>query len=69
MGAGRSLAQLLVADGELVVDSPAARVRVFSRGHSRKTDRDDAVSIGLATLQADGVLPVGPDGDPPAAGG
>jgi transposase len=72
MGAGRSLAQRLVADGEPVVDIPAklaARVRVFSRGHSRKTDRDDAVSIGLATLQADGVLPVSPDGDPPAAGG
>jgi hypothetical protein len=52
-GAGRSLAQRLVADGENVVDVPAnlaARVRVFSQGHGRKTDRDDAVSIGLAAL-------------------
>ena len=64
-GAGRSLAQRLVADGEPVAGIPAklaARVRVFSRGHGRKTDRDDAVSIGLAALQADGVLPVTPDG-------
>jgi transposase len=53
-GAGRSLAQRLVADGELVLDVPAklaARVRVFSQGHGRKTDADDAVSIGLAALQ------------------
>ena len=38
-GAGRSLAQRLVADGELVLDVPAklaARVRVYSRGHGRK---------------------------------
>src|ERR1700757_4365099 len=49
-GAGRSLAQRLVADGELVLDVPAklaARVRVYSRGHGRKTDKHDAVSIGL----------------------
>jgi hypothetical protein len=55
-GGGRSLAQRLVADGERVVDVPArlaARVRVFSQGHGRKTDRDDAVSLGLAAL--DGV--------------
>jgi transposase len=60
-GAGRSLAQRLVADGERVVDVPAklaARVRVFSKGHGRKTDRDDAVSIGLAALQADGLREV-----------
>jgi len=34
-GAGRSLAQRLVADGELVLDVPAkltARVRVYSQG-------------------------------------
>jgi hypothetical protein len=43
-GAGRSLAQRLVADGELVLDVPAklaARVRVYSQGHGRKTDRDE----------------------------
>src|SRR4051794_1251513 len=44
-GAGRSLAQRLVADGEVVFDVPAklaARVRVYSQGHGRKTDLDDA---------------------------
>jgi transposase len=63
-GAGRSLAQQLVAGGEPVVDVPAklaARVRVFSRGHGRKTDRDDAVSIGLAALEAAGVQAVTAD--------
>jgi transposase len=63
-GAGRSLAQRLVANGERVVDVPAklaARVRVFSQGHGRKTDRDDAVSIGLAALDAVGLPAVGLD--------
>jgi transposase len=63
-GAGRSLAQRLVADGEVVLDVPAklaARVRVYSQGHGRKTDRDDAVSIGLAALDGSGVAPVAPD--------
>jgi transposase len=39
-GVGRVLAQQLVADGEQVVDVPAklaARVRVLSVGHGRKT--------------------------------
>jgi len=48
-GAGRSLAQRLVVSGEPVLDVPAklaARVRVFSTGHGRKTDRDDAISVG-----------------------
>jgi hypothetical protein len=57
-GAGRSLSQRLVSDGEVVLDVPpklAARVRVFSQGHGRKTDRDDAVSIGLAALDGAGV--------------
>jgi transposase len=64
-GAGRSLAQRLVADGEQVLDVPAklaARVRVYSCGHGRKTDKDDAVSIGLAALDGTGVLPVTCDG-------
>jgi transposase len=63
-GAGRSLAQHLVAGGEPVVDVPAklaARVRVFSQGHGRKTDRDDAVSIGLAALEAAGIAAVSAD--------
>ena len=64
-GAGRFLAQRLVANGEVVLDVPAklaARVRVFSQGHGRKTDRDDAISIGLAALNAAGVQAVQPDG-------
>jgi len=63
-GAGRSLAQRLVADGELVLDVPAklaARVRVYSRGHGRKTDKDDAVSVGLAALDGTGVTAVARD--------
>jgi transposase len=63
-GAGQSLAQRLVADGEHVLDVPAklaARVRVYSSGHGRKTDRHDAVSIGLAALESAAVLPVGRD--------
>jgi transposase len=63
-GAGRSLAQRLVADGEAVLDVPAklaARVRVYSKGHGRKTDRDDAVSIGLAALDGCGIAAVARD--------
>ena len=63
-GAGRSLAQRLVADGETVLDVPAklaARVRVYSRGHGRKTDKHDAVSIGLAALESAGVAAVARD--------
>jgi transposase len=63
-GAGRSLAQRLVADGELVLDVPAklaARVRVYSRGHGRKTDKHDAVPVGLAALDGSGIAPAGPD--------
>ena len=63
-GAGRSLAQRLVADGETVLDVPAklaARVRVYSRGHGRKTDKDDAISVGLAALDGTGVFPVACD--------
>lgn len=63
-GAGRSLAQRLVSDGELVLDVPAklaARVRVYSQGHGRKTDSDDAVSIGLAALDSTGVAAVRAD--------
>lgn len=60
-GAGRSLAQRLAADGELVLDVPAklaARVRVYSSGHGRKTDKHDAVSIGLAALDGAGIAAV-----------
>jgi transposase len=53
-----------VVDGERVVDVPAklaARVRVFSQGHDKKTDRDDAVSIALAALDANGFQAVALD--------
>src|SRR6516225_2595182 len=63
-GAGRSLAQRLVADGELVLDVPAklaARVRVYSRGQGRKTGKHDAVPVGLAALDGTGVTLVACD--------
>ncbi len=41
----------------------AARVRVYSHGHGRKTDKDDAVSVGLAALDGAGVRPVTAEGD------
>jgi transposase len=50
-GIGRALAQRLVGDGEHVVDVPAklaARVRVLSVGHGRKSDPHDAVSVAVA---------------------
>ena len=66
-GVGRSLAQRLLEDGEVVVDVPAklaARVRLFDTGHNRKTDAHDAHSIAavavrtktLRVLSADGEL-------------
>jgi hypothetical protein len=61
-GAGRSLDWRLVADGELVLDVPAKlAARVYSRGHGRKTDKHDAVSIGLAALDGSGIALAGPD--------
>ena len=50
-GLGRRLAQQLVGDGEPVVDVPAklaARVRLLSAGHGRKSDAHDAVSVAVA---------------------
>jgi transposase len=50
-GLGRRLAQQLVGDGESVVDVPAklaARVRLLSAGHGRKSDAHDAVSVAVA---------------------
>jgi transposase len=61
-GVGRALAQQLVADGERVVDVPAklaARVRMLSVGHGRKTDPDDAISVAVAAQGAPGLRPVG----------
>lgn len=64
-GIGSSVAQRLVAAGEPVVDVPAklaARVRVFSSGHGRKTDDTDARSVALAAIQSERPVPVTPDG-------
>ena len=61
-GVGRALAQRLVADGEQVLDVPAklaARVRVLSTGHGRKTDPADAVSVAVAARSAPQLREVG----------
>jgi hypothetical protein len=50
-GIGRPVAQRLVSDGEQVLDVPAklaARWRVLSVGHDRKSDADDAASVAVA---------------------
>jgi transposase len=54
-GAGRSLAQRLVADGHHVLDVPAklaARVRLLDTGHGRKTDAHDAHAVAVAAVRA-----------------
>jgi transposase len=61
-GIGRALAQRLVGDGEPVLDVPAklaARVRVLSVGHGRKSDPDDAVSVAVAAPSVPALRPVG----------
>jgi transposase len=61
-GIGRALAQRLVRDGEQVLDVPAklaARVRVLSVGHGRKSDPDDAVSVAVAAHHAPSLRQVG----------
>ena len=63
-GLGRSVAQRLVAEGEAVVDVPAklaTRVRVYSEGHGRKTDPDDAVAVARAALHSRRPRPVAAD--------
>jgi len=53
-GAGRSLAQRLLADGEHVVDVPAklsARARLFDTGHNRKTDAHDAHAVAVVAVR------------------
>ena len=57
-GAGRPLAQRLLADGEHVVDVPpklSARARVFDTGHNRKTDAHDAHAVASAAVRAKGL--------------
>jgi transposase len=61
-GVGRALAQRLVGDGEQVLDVPAklaARVRVLSVGHGRKSDPDDAVSVAIAAQSVPALRQVG----------
>jgi transposase len=61
-GVGRALAQRLVGDGEQVLDVPAklaARVRVLSVGHGRKSDADDAVSVAAAARSVPALRQVG----------
>ncbi|WP_223162697.1 IS110 family transposase [Nocardioides antri] len=53
-GAGRPLAQRLLADGENVVDVPpklSARVRLFDTGHNRKTDAHDAHAVAAVAVR------------------
>jgi transposase len=61
-GIGRALAQRLVGDGERVVDVPAklaARVRVLSVGHGRKSDPDDAISVAITARSVSSLRQVG----------
>ena len=65
-GAGRPLAQRLVAAGEQVIDVPAklaARVRLFDTGHNRKTDALDAHSIAMVAVRTTGLRVLTADGD------
>jgi hypothetical protein len=57
-GLGAPLTHRLSDDGVDVVDVPAklaARVRLLSTGHGRKSDAADAASIGVAALTAQGL--------------
>ncbi len=57
-GAGRPLAQRLLADGEMVVDVPAklsARARLFDTGHNRKTDAHDAHAVAVVAVRTRGL--------------
>ena len=57
-GAGRPLAQRLLADGERVVDVPAklsARARLFDTGHNRKTDAHDAHAVAAVAVRTQGL--------------
>jgi len=61
-GLGRPVAQRLVAAGEHVVDVPAklaARVRLLSTGHNRKTDIDDATAVALVAIDGPALTRVG----------
>ena len=60
-GAGRHLAQRLVADGETVLDVPpklSTRARIFDRGHGRKNDPADAHTTAVVALRTKGLREV-----------
>ena len=64
-GAGRPLAQRLVAAWEQVLHVPAklaARVRLFDTGHNRKTDVD-AHSTAAVAVRTPGLRVVADDGE------
>jgi transposase len=57
-GAGRPLAQRLLADGEQVVDVPAklsARARLLDTGHNRRTDAHDAHAVAVVAVRTPGL--------------
>jgi transposase len=57
-GAGRPLAQRLLADEEHVVDVPAklsARARALDTGHNRKTDAHDAHAVAVVAVRTTGL--------------
>ncbi len=57
-GAGRPLAQRLLADWEHVVDVPAklsARARELDTGHNRKTDAHDAHAVAVVAVRTPGL--------------
>ena len=65
-GAGRPLAQRLLADGERVVDVPpklSARARLFDTGHNRKTDAHDAHAVAAVAVRTKGLRVLTYDSD------
>lgn len=65
-GAGRPLAQRLLADGERVVDVPpklSARARLFDTGHNRKTDAHDAHAVAAVAVRTKGLRVLSHDSD------
>jgi transposase len=57
-GAGRPLAQRLLADGEHVLDVPAklsARARLLDTGHNRETDAHDAHAVAVVAARTKGL--------------